>query len=94
MTDPDASGYGDERPDTDDYDLLTYGEVAVRITEVLKEEQDRLAELERSGATEADTAVLRRRVADLDAGRTRYQQHAATSETFMQRFGLPPRTKN
>ena len=42
MTQPDPRG---GRPDTDDYDLLTYGEASARLTALLAAEQERLAAL-------------------------------------------------
>ena len=45
-----------ERPGDDDYDLLTYGEAAARLTEEIRKERRRLAELEERArrGTEAD----------------------------------------
>jgi hypothetical protein len=37
-----------ERPETDDYDLLTYGEVAARMSELLASESGALAALQTS----------------------------------------------
>lgn len=81
-----------QRPDEEDYDLLTYGEVGARLSEVLAEEN---AELERLRAADAvdDAAVAAHleRIEQLVRSRARYEEQSATAETFMRRFGLPPR---
>jgi uncharacterized small protein (DUF1192 family) len=83
----------ESRPeDEDDYDLLTYGEVAARISEVLTEERAHLAELRAAApADETAIAALQARIAELVAGRERYANQRATSEAFLRRFGLAPR---
>jgi hypothetical protein len=84
-----------QRPDDEDYDLLTYGEVAARLSEVLAEERQRLADLR--AATPPDTtsiAAQEARIAELLAGRERYERQAATAEMFVKRFGLTPRKRD
>jgi hypothetical protein len=84
-----------ERPDDEDYDLLTYGEVAARLSEVLAEERQLLAELK--AATTPDAAAIasqEKRIADLVAGRERYEHQAETAEMFVKRFGLSPRRRD
>jgi len=79
------------RPETDDYDLLTYGEVAARLTEVLAGEAVALQMLRASG--EADPATIdavQARIDQLIASRARYEQQAETKAAFLRRFGLPP----
>ena len=79
--------------DEDDYDLLTYNEVAVRLSEVLAEEHERLEQLR--SATPQNTAAIAAqaaRIAELAAGRERYEKQRITAETFMKRFGLTPRS--
>jgi hypothetical protein len=83
-----------ERPADDDYDLLTYGEVAARLAEVLAAEQSALDTL-RAAAPPDPVAIAAQqaRIAELTAGRARYEEQATTSETFMKRFGLAPRPR-
>jgi len=84
-----------ERPEDEDYDLLTYGEVAARLSEVLAEERRRLDELRAATPTDvAAAAAQEMRIAELIAGRERYAQQSATAETFMKRFGLQPRSRD
>lgn len=84
-----------ERPDDDDYDLLTYGEVAARLTEVLAEERQLLADLQaRSAPDPAAIAAQESRIAELVAGRERYAHQAETAEMFIKRFGLTPRKRD
>jgi hypothetical protein len=83
-----------ERPDSDDYDLLTYGEVAARIDTVVRSETALLSELK--SAPEPDEAAieeLEARIAELSANGDRYRVQAQTAETFMKRFGLAPRPR-
>jgi plasmid maintenance system antidote protein VapI len=84
-----------ERPEDEDYDLLTYGEVAARLAEVLAEERRLLADLQAATSPDAAAiAVQEKRIADLVAGRERYEHQAETAETFVKRFGLTPRTRD
>jgi hypothetical protein len=84
-----------ERPEDEDYDLLTYGEVAARLSEVLAEERQRLDDLRAAVPSDPSAvAVQEARIAGLIAGRDRYAQQAATAETFMRRFGLQPRARD
>lgn len=81
------------RPESDDYDLLTYGEASARLTELLATERDNLATLSRQ--THPDpTRVnqLEQRIALLESSRARYRQQSLSGEDFVQRFGLTPRT--
>jgi hypothetical protein len=75
----------------DDYDLLTYGEVAARLSEEIVAESQRIAELEASGGDAKALEELKQRLALLQASKDRYEQHAKTADVFMQRFGLQPR---
>ena len=75
----------------DDYDLLTYREVAARLSEEIVAESQRITDLE---ASSGDTKALeesKQRLALLQASKNRYEQHAKTADVFMQRFGLQPR---
>jgi hypothetical protein len=75
----------------DDYDLLTYREVAARLSEEIVAESQRIAEFEASGADPKALEESKRRLASLQASTHRYEQHAKTADVFMQRFGLRPR---
>jgi hypothetical protein len=92
-------GVGDEvlieRPEDDDYDLLTYGEVAARLSGVLADERQRLADLLADNASDGvAVAAQEARIAELLASRERYEHQAATAEMFMKRFGLTPRPRD
>jgi hypothetical protein len=83
-----------ERPDSDDYDLLTYGEVAARMSELLVSETTALAALQ--AAPEPDPAaidLLEARIAQLTESKLRYEHQSETAATFMKRFGLAPRPR-
>jgi hypothetical protein len=76
------------RPETDDYDLLTYGEVAARLAEVLSDERQRLEGLR--SAPDSDPAAVRaleQRVQILVANAARYEQQGHTNDVFERRFG-------
>ena len=75
----------------DDYDLLTYREVAARLSEEIVAESRRVTDLEASGGDAKALEESKRRLALLRASRQRYEQHAKTADVFMQRFGLRPR---
>lgn len=84
-----------ERPQDDDYDLLTYGEVAARLSEVLAEERRQLADLQAQPAPDPAAITAREaRIAELVAGRERYERQAETAEMFVKRFGLTPRRRD
>jgi hypothetical protein len=75
----------------DDYDLLTYTEVAARLSEEMVAESRRIADLEQSGSAPTAVREARDRLALLEASKARYEQQAKTAEVFMRRFGLTPR---
>jgi hypothetical protein len=75
----------------DDYDLLTYREVAARLSEEIVAECQRITDLEASGGDAKALEESRQRLALLRASKHRYEQHAKTADVFMQRFGLRPR---
>jgi hypothetical protein len=84
-----------ERPEDDDYDLLTYGEVAARLSEVLAVERQQLTALQAKPEPDAAAiAAAQARIAELIAGRERYADQAATAEAFIRRFGLTPRKRD
>jgi carboxylesterase type B len=75
----------------DDYDLLTYQEVAARLSEEIVAESERITDLEASGGDMKALEESKQRLALLRASKQRYEQHAKTADVFMQRFGLRPR---
>jgi hypothetical protein len=75
----------------DDYDLLTYREVAARLSEEIVAESERITDLEASGGDTKALEESKQRLALLRASKQRYEQHAKTADVFMQRFGLRPR---
>ena len=88
----DDPGLGQRSEDEDDYDLLTYSEVAARLAEVLAEEREQLARMQ--AAEPRDTTAIeaqQARISQLVEGRERYEKQAITAEMFMERFGLTPR---
>ncbi|MEB3031188.1 hypothetical protein [[Mycobacterium] nativiensis] len=76
-----------QRPDSDDYDLLTFGEVAARLSEELA---TATAELERArNAATADPAKIRameERIRLLQTSKDRYRREELSNETFSRRF--------
>ena len=82
-----------ERPEADDYDLLTYGEVAARMSEVLAGESKALTDLRAAPDPDPHAiALLEARIAELTESKQRYEQQKATAATFIERFGLTPRS--
>jgi hypothetical protein len=80
-----------ERAESDDYDLLTFSEVAARLVELLAAEKDELARLRR--ATRPDPARVRQleeRIAQLTSSNARYRDLARTNDVFTRRFGSKP----
>lgn len=77
-----------QRPESDDYDLLTFGEVAARLSEELSAET---AELQRlRGEAHSDLDRIRRieeRIARLKIGADHYRQEQRTNDAFTRRFG-------
>jgi hypothetical protein len=86
-----------ERPEDDDYDLLTYGEAGARLTEEIRRQNRVLADLESSATDSADSraqiAAVRNRIGDLKAAAKRQQEAAAEPADFTKFFGYDPRTK-
>jgi hypothetical protein len=69
----------------DDHDLLTYSEVAVRLHGEVRDQRDRVAELERTGADGLDAA--RRRLAALEDALERNKQQPINDDNFERFFG-------
>jgi hypothetical protein len=80
-----------ERPESDDYDLLTFGEVAARLSELLAAERAELAQLRRTRRPDpARVRGLEERIAQLASSNTRYGDLARTNDVFTRRFGSKP----
>jgi hypothetical protein len=77
-----------ERPDSDDYDLLTFGEVAARLAELLAAERDELTRLnEQDNPDEAAKALIEQRIESLKNQASRYRQKQQENDVFKRRFG-------
>jgi hypothetical protein len=91
---PGDDDYAAERPGDDDYDLLTYGEAAARLTEEIRKERRRLAELEERArrGTEAgeDIAAVLRRINDLTRAAERQARQQREARDFARFFGTTP----
>lgn len=77
----------------DDYDLMTYGEAAARLVELIAEERAHLEVLE--GAETPDNAAidrLQKRIALLESSNARYKQESLSAAAFTEKFGFRPRS--
>jgi hypothetical protein len=87
-TEPEGHETPIERPDSDDYDLLTFGEVAARLAELLASEREALAQLKQLDSPDsAAEAFLELRIQSLEAQASRYRQQQHSNDIFAQRFG-------
>lgn len=83
-----------KRPDDDDYDLLTYGEAAARLDEVLRSDRRELLRLTADpSATAEQIAQQRERVRLLEERDDGFRRHAETADRFMATFGLTARPR-
>lgn len=91
MTASPAEGAGEDtvqRPDTDDYDLLTFGEVAARLSEELDAELKELQRIRSRAGVEPDTIRrLEERIDLLRSSGERYSREASAKDSFTKRFG-------
>lgn len=72
------------RPDTDDYDLLTFGEVAARLDEEVKDlERAR----DQAAGDQRRVEQLDARIALLKSSGDQYQQEQRSKDAFIRRFG-------
>ena len=79
------------RPDSDDYDLLTFGEVAARLAEELASEQDALNQLLLQVHPDSRRIrLIEERIALLTASEARYREQAHTNTSYSRRFGTTP----
>ena len=83
MTDQ-FSGPTPEREDEDDHDLLTYGEVKVRIHEEVQAQRALVAELEAAGE---DSTGAKRRLESLIDAAERNSRSRINDENFEKFFG-------
>lgn len=82
-----------ERPDADDYDLLTYGEAGARLVEEIARERRRLDQLQAAGADGGQLASVRQRIGDLREAADRQQAAAAERADFERFFGYDPKAR-
>ena len=76
------------RPETDDYDLLTFGEVAARLSEELAEATAELDSLRNEARPDAERVRrVEQRIALLKSSGDRYRQEERTNASFNRRFG-------
>jgi hypothetical protein len=80
-----------ERPDADDYDLLTFGEAGARLVEEIARERRRLDQLQAAGADGGELASVRQRIGDLQEAAGRQQEAAAERADFQRFFGYDPK---
>lgn len=73
-----------QREDEDDHDLLTYGEVKVRIHEAVQAQRARVAELEAAGE---DTSAAQRRLDALVDAAERNSRNRINDNNFEKFFG-------
>jgi hypothetical protein len=77
------------RDDEQDHDLLTYGEVRVRLHEEIAREHDRLPQL-----GNAEAALVEKRIAALRAAVERNGRRRINDEHFERFFGYPARFRS
>ena len=73
-----------QREDEDDHDLLTYGEVRVRVQEELREQRALVEQLEAAGQ---DSSAARRRVEALVDAAERNSRSRINDDNFEKFFG-------
>jgi hypothetical protein len=61
----------EQRPEDDDYDLLTFGEAGARLVEEVRRQERLIAELTSTGASPSDVAAARARLDALLAAQVR-----------------------
>lgn len=78
----------EQRPETEDYDLLTFGEVAARLSEEVAEASKELDRLRAEAAPDQERIrQVEERIALLKSSGDRYRQEQATNDSFKRRFG-------
>jgi hypothetical protein len=83
-----------ERPDEDDYDLLTFGEAGARLQIEIRAQRERVKELEqRSPLAEDALAAARSRLRALEEGAERNAAQPINDENFEKFFGYPGKAR-
>lgn len=82
-----SAGPPPERDDTEDHDLLTYGEVGVRLHEEMVAQREQVRTAERSGDAQAVEAA-RARLALLEEAASRNARQPINDENFEAFFGF------
>jgi hypothetical protein len=83
------------RPDSDDYDLLTYAEASARLAELLAAEKEHLVAM--TANADPDGAAidrLKQRIALLESSGERYRLQSLSADAFTRRFGFTPRKQS
>jgi DNA repair exonuclease SbcCD ATPase subunit len=85
-----------ERPDEDDYDLLTYGEAGARLAGEIRKERAHLEELEeRMQVTDSDLAheiaAVQKRIDELKDAAERQTTQQREARDFERFFGYDPK---
>jgi hypothetical protein len=86
MTTPDPTGPAPQREEEQDLDLLTYGEVGVRLHEELRAQKRLVADLEHAGDS-VQLGKARVRLDSLQEAAKRNQRQPINDENFEQFFG-------
>jgi hypothetical protein len=77
-----------ERPESDDYDLLTFGEVSARLSELVVAERAALTRMRsQPDPDEGEVRRLENRIELLTSSAQRYEEQQRTNEVFANRFG-------
>jgi hypothetical protein len=84
-----------ERPDEDDYDLLTFGEAGARLEIEIRAQRARVAALEGADgpADGAALAAARHRLAALEEGQRRNAAQPLNDDNFERFFGYPGKAR-
>lgn len=83
----DVTAAGASREETDDYDLLTFGEVAVRLQDEIRALASRIASLEAAGNETAELEQARARLSQLRDAVARNSRQPINDENFARFFG-------
>jgi L-rhamnose isomerase len=83
-----------ERPDEDDYDLLTFGEAGARLEIEIRAMRSRIAEMEQASPVDADAvSAAKGRLAALQDGASRNAAQPINDENFERFFGYPGKAR-
>lgn len=88
MTGPDqAASSGFDRTQEDDHDLLTFGEVGLRLQDAIHNLLAQANALKAADGESAETRRLEKRIAQLQAAAARNESQPITDENFFKFFG-------